>query len=201
MASFAVVALDMSRNSMQGHRASPERQEVVARARPFFQWARSQGIPVLFSNGLRRPTDAWFWKAGWETHCVPGDDGALTWPELIEPGDIEFVKRRYSNFYETEMDVTLRELGADSLILTGWSTSVALLTTAIDAWQRFYGVIVPADLTCAHTWGGKTAAEQKEWALAYIEAFAVGTITTSDAIMAGEVLPGFEPGLRRTPQD
>jgi len=201
MPDFAVVAIDMTRDSMHSHRALEKRKAVIRRAIPFLAWCRTQGLPVIFSNALRRPTDEWFWSAGWEPHDMVGDPGAETYDPLYEPGDIVVIKRRYSSFFDTELDITLRELKVKSLILMGWSTSVAIVTTAIDAWQRCYGVIVPQDLTVAHVWGGYTVEQQQSWALAYVRTFAIATITTSDEIVTTGLLRTSEPGKFQGKQD
>lgn len=201
MAEFAVVALDMTIDSMRNHREPEARRAVVDTAIPFLRWCRAQGMPVIFSNGARRPIDRWFWSAGWQRHSMAGDEGSAVYPPLLEPGDLVTTKRRYSNFFETELEITLRELGADSIILLGWSTSLALQATALDAWQRFFGVVVPADLTVSHAWGGRSAEETQAWSLSYMETFAVATITTSEAIMTTDVLARFQPGVRGGDQE
>ena len=63
-------------------------------------------------------------------------------------------KRRYSGFFGSDLEITLRELDVDSLQLIGWSTSLAVATTAIDAWQLGFPTTVVSDLTIAHAWGG-----------------------------------------------
>jgi nicotinamidase-related amidase len=201
MNGYAVVALDMTRDAMESHRAIDERKIAVERAIPFLEWCRSRKIPIIFSSGLRRETDKWFWNAGWQRHCIDGSAGLEPYEPLYRQGDIVIYKRRYSNFFDTELNITLRELGVTSLILIGWSTSVAVLLTAIDAWQLFYGVLVPKDLTVAHAWGGYTVEEQQKWALAYIETFAIGKITTSNEIMNTSLLDDFEPGVYPNEQD
>ena len=201
MNSYAVVALDMTRDSMESHRAIDERIAAAQKAKPFLKWCRSRKIPIIFSNGLRRETDKWFWNAGWQKHCIDGSKGLEPHTSLFQQGDIVVHKRRYSNFFDTELNVTLRELGVNSIILIGWSTSVAVLLTAVDAWQFFYGVIVPKDLTVAHAWGGYSVEEQQKWALAYIETFAIGKISTSNEIMNTNLLDDFVPGKYHKNQD
>jgi nicotinamidase-related amidase len=63
----------------------------------------------------------------------------------ISPNDLIIVKKRYSAFYETGLDRLLRELKPDALIIAGINTHACVRTTAIDAYQRDWNVILAAD--------------------------------------------------------
>ena len=67
--------------------------------------------------------------------------------------------------------------------LLGWSTSLAVLSTALDAWQHGYPTCIVSDLTVAHAWGGRTVQENQQWSLDYIKAFGYSRIATSDELM------------------
>ena len=55
------------------------------------------------------------------------------------------MKRRYSGFFETGLDLVLRDRGVNSAILIGVLTNICRRATAHDAFFRGYNVIVPAD--------------------------------------------------------
>jgi nicotinamidase-related amidase len=77
------------------------------------------------------------------SYCIKGTDGSQLLPELdVEPSDRRVVKKRYSAFFKTELDTILAELGATHLILAGINTHACVRTTAIDAYQRDYEVIL-----------------------------------------------------------
>ncbi len=92
-------------------------------------------------------------------------------------------KRRYSAFFGSDLDITLRELGVDSLMLIGWSTSLAVLTSAVDAWQHGYPTTEVSDLTIAHAWGGHSIEDNQQWSLDFIKAFAMSRLATSAELM------------------
>ena len=92
-------------------------------------------------------------------------------------------KRRYSGFFASDLEITLRELGIDALQLIGWSTSLAVATTAVDAWQLGYPTTVVSDLTIAHAWGGHTVEETQKWSLEFIAAMAKSRIARSGELM------------------
>ncbi len=58
-------------------------------------------------------------------------------------------KKRYSGFFETNLDNTLRELEVEELIITGLVTNICVLYTTVDAVMREYKVIVPKDSVAA----------------------------------------------------
>ncbi len=106
--------------------------------------ARSAGLPVIYLCDRHRPDDQEF--AVWPPHCVAGSWGAEVIPELAPRADDHLIpKRRYSGFYGTDLDPTLREIRISGLILTGVCTNICILYTAADARMRNLEVEVLRD--------------------------------------------------------
>jgi len=61
------------------------------------------------------------------------------------PEDVVVYKHRFSGFYETELDATLKQLGTKYLIVTGCTTSVCVESTIRDAMFRDYSCVLLAD--------------------------------------------------------
>jgi len=61
--------------------------------------------------------------------------------------DVVIKKRRWSAFYETELDAHLRSLGTQYIIVTGCTTSMCIESTIRDAAFRDYVCVLPADCT------------------------------------------------------
>ena len=79
-------------------------------------------------------------------HAQEGSWGSEVVESLdVEKNDISVVKRRYSGFFETDLDLVLRDRGVSSAILIGVLTHICVKPTAHDAFSRGYNVIVPAD--------------------------------------------------------
>ncbi len=57
-------------------------------------------------------------------------------------GDFQVYKRRYSAFFGTDLDLTLRELGVTELELVGVCTQICVLYTAADARMLNYNITV-----------------------------------------------------------
>jgi len=77
---------------------------------------------------------------------IKGTPGSEILPELaVAPSDLVLVKKRYSAFFGTPLDETLARLKPDAIILAGINTHACIRTTAIDAYQRDWPVILAAD--------------------------------------------------------
>jgi len=62
----------------------------------------------------------------------------------IEP-DLWITKRQWSAFHGTELDLQLRRRGITHLVLGGIATNFGVESTARDAWQHNYTVVVAED--------------------------------------------------------
>jgi nicotinamidase-related amidase len=61
--------------------------------------------------------------------------------------DLVIVKRHWSAFVGTELDVQLRRRGITQIVLAGISTSIGVESTARAAWEHSYNVTVVRDAT------------------------------------------------------
>jgi nicotinamidase-related amidase len=59
--------------------------------------------------------------------------------------DLVITKRQWSAFYGTELDLQLRRRRIDTLILAGVMTNFGVESTARDAWQSNYSVLIAED--------------------------------------------------------
>jgi nicotinamidase-related amidase len=74
------------------------------------------------------------------------DPGSRIHPAVApEPADVIVVKKRVSAFAGSDLDVVLRGLGVDSLVLTGIATSGVVLSTIRQAADLDYRLTVLAD--------------------------------------------------------
>lgn len=132
--------------------------------------ARAAGMPVVYLKmgyapdlADLGPRDApnrdrhMFLNVGASVRAPDGRESRIlvrdTWntevvPELTPaPGDIVLWKHRFSGFFETALDATLRQLGVRSLVVTGCTTSVCVESTIRDAMYRDYSCILLEDCT------------------------------------------------------
>src|SRR6185295_13028044 len=64
---------------------------------------------------------------------------------LAQPGDLRITKRQWSAFYGTELDLQLRRRGITTIVLGGIATNFGVESTARDAWQHNYAVVIAED--------------------------------------------------------
>ena len=103
--------------------------------------ARSTKEPVVYLTDDHLPDDAEF--AMFPPHAIHGTKGAEIIPQLVPAkNDVVIPKRRYSGFFGTDLDITLRERGLDTLRLVGDCTNICVLYTAADARNLGYKVEV-----------------------------------------------------------
>jgi nicotinamidase-related amidase len=103
--------------------------------------ARAAGEPVVYLTDSHLPDDAEFQM--FPPHAIAGSKGAEIVSELRPAkDDVVIPKRRYSGFFGTDLDITLRERGVDTLRLVGDCTNICVLYTAADARNLGYGVEV-----------------------------------------------------------
>ena len=60
-------------------------------------------------------------------------------------------KRRFSAFFKTDLDQTLRALGVDTIVVTGLTTEFCVLTTVMDGLCHDFSAILLEDCSVSHT--------------------------------------------------
>ena len=114
------------------------------------------GVPVVFCNdahirGLDRELELW------GEHGLAGE--TRVYPEVeVRPGDITVPKRRYSGFFQTDLDLTLRELGVRTVVAVGADTNICVLHTLADAYFLGYDSVVVTDATMTFLCGTQEGA-------------------------------------------
>lgn len=123
----------------------PGLETMAANAVRIVQAARAKGIPVIFSNDAHRPPFDRELEL-WGNHGIAGTDAAQPLAAFdLQTSDIVIPKRRYDGFFETDLDLTLRELGITTLIACGCDTNICVLQTLAGAYFRGYRSVVAAD--------------------------------------------------------
>jgi nicotinamidase-related amidase len=131
---------------------------VVPQIKKALDASRKWGLPIIYiirhyrADGsdveITRYHD--FMKKGGA--CIRGTKGAEIIDELKPlKGDYIITKRRWSAFFQTELDMLLRRLNVDQIVVTGVQTPNCIRATVWDANSLDYEVIVLTDGTAAKT--------------------------------------------------
>ncbi len=118
---------------------------------------RRRGVPVFFvirryradgSDVEHTRYDAWL-RGGKPLSPGCPEEVSDAMPEELCPrtGDYIIVKPRFSAFFGTELDVMLRRLGVDTLLLAGTTTPNCIRTACYDGLSLEYNIAVVSDCT------------------------------------------------------
>lgn len=163
MANYALIMIDMQQGFLNP--ASPlfipGAPDTVPACARVIDLCHEANIPVIFAVRHYRAdgTDVErcrreAWAAGGRPLsevCSPELSDA--WPPEFQrlPRDYVIVKPRFSAFFHTELDLLLRRLGVDTLLLAGTTTPNCIRSTFYDAISLDYSAIVLSDCTSSVT--------------------------------------------------
>ena len=163
MKKYALIMIDMQRGFIDP--ASPLCIPSAAATIPACARAiglcHGAGIPVIYATRHYRADgsdvekcrhDVWL-AGGRPLSADCGDCMSDAYPEEFEVAaeDRIIIKPRFSAFFHTELDLMLRRLGIDTVILTGTTTPNCIRTTCYDAISLEYNVVVIEDCTSSAT--------------------------------------------------
>jgi gluconolactonase len=160
-------------------------QNAVANVADLAAACRSAGVPVIHvwyiveqgAPGLRQ--NAPLFQGVLESNgLVRGTWGAAP-ADGLEPQDGDHVveKMRMNGFYETRLDILLRGLGADTILITGAWTNMSIEHTARHGADAGYEVVVASD-------GTSTISEEWQHAALNYAMNNVGKVATCAEIKA-----------------
>ncbi|MGB9771323.1 MAG: cysteine hydrolase family protein [Candidatus Kapaibacteriota bacterium] len=152
---------------------------VIDNIKFLIQKYRENNLPVIFTRHVhdKDGVDAGIMKWWWQGMCVEGTPESEIIDDLKPlPGEKVISKHRYSAFYNTDLEVYLRGLKVEDLVITGIMTNMCCESTARDAYYRDYRVFFLADATGSVT-------EQMHLASLLNLAFGFASVTTADGIV------------------
>lgn len=147
----AIIIVDMLRGNFGSERTGKrEEEKIIKPAADFLRECRSQSIPVIFACDSFLQDDFIF-KGRMKPHAIRGTDGTKPIPDL-EPqaSDIILEKRRFSAFFKTDLDQTLRTLHVDTVAVGGINTHFCVIATAMDAVCHDFATIILEDMSAAY---------------------------------------------------
>ncbi|OGP96553.1 MAG: hypothetical protein A2157_12890 [Deltaproteobacteria bacterium RBG_16_47_11] len=123
-------------------------QPILKNLLKVIQSCRQIDIPIIFTQHGHTdpPADGGVLGQWWGELILQGTKDWRFLPEIrMESTDTILPKKRYSAFYETDLDSILRSKGIQDLIISGVMTNLCCETTARDAFMRDYRVFFLID--------------------------------------------------------
>jgi len=157
--------------------------EIVANIKKILNIYREKKLPIIFVKRKHRKsgididkTRVEFFKKS--KGLILENDKSSEIIDDLKPlkDEIIVIKRRWSSFFGTELDILLRRLNINNLIVTGIQTPNCIRATVYDALSLDYNVIVISDATAS-----KSEEIQKN-NLFDIENLGVDVLTTNELI-------------------
>lgn len=159
MKNTALIMIDMQRGFLDpaSPLCIPMAADTIPACAELIRRCRLEGVPVIYAVRHYRADGSdvekaryQVWKDGGKPLsevCEPALSDAF--PEEFEvlPGDYVIVKPRFSAFFHTNLDLILRRLGIQRVLLAGTTTPNCIRTTCYDALSLDYDVSVLSDCT------------------------------------------------------
>jgi len=150
----AIIVVDMLKDNLKESSHNPYFQEgraILPNLQRLLEESRKRGFPIIFACDSFLKDDFIF-KGRMKVHSLRGTKGSEVVDDLKpEPVDIILPKRRFSAFFKTDFDQTLRVLGLDTIIVTGMTTEVCVLMTAMDGLSHDFSVILLEDCSASQS--------------------------------------------------
>ena len=150
----ALLVIDMLEDFFRDGFLKDIRVEITSSINKLVVECRAREVPVIwvrqeFKEDL---SDAFPIMRKQNIHItIAGTQGSQVLSELDRlETEHEIVKKRYSAFFQTNLEGLLRELGTTELLLAGINTHACIRTAAIDAYQRDYEVIIPIECVASY---------------------------------------------------
>ena len=125
-------------------------QPVLGNILRVIQSCRQGNVAVVFTQHghAKQASDGGALGEWWGELIIDGTEDWKFIPEMtIDAKDKVVSKKRYSSFFETDLDTTLQSRGIKDLIISGVMTNLCCETTARDAFMRDYRVFFLIDGT------------------------------------------------------
>jgi nicotinamidase-related amidase len=141
---------------------------------------RDADRPVIFTRHVHHPDllDAGILGWWWEGMCIEGSPDSEVHQDISPlPNEKTIFKHRYSAFYNTDLEIILRCLQVEDLVIGGVMTNMCCESTARDGYYRDYRVHFLADGTGSIT-------EEMHLASLLNLAFGFSLVTDVETILA-----------------
>jgi nicotinamidase-related amidase len=179
----ALVLIDLQKAILERPLAPHSGPEVAQVGRDLAARFRQAGALVVLVNvsfaadggdRLRQPVD--------RPMSLPPGGLPPGWSDLVDglagPTDLLITKHQWGAFYGTALDLNLRRRGIRTVVLGGVATNIGVESTARQAWEHGYAVVLAEDATASRT------AEMHGFAVSTIFPL-ISRVTTASGIELG----------------
>jgi len=150
----AIIVVDMLKDNLKESSQNPYFQEgraIISNLQRLLEDGRKRRFPIVFACDSFLEGDFIF-RGRMKVHSLRGTKGAEVVDDL-KPGPTDMIlpKRRFSAFFKTDLDQTLRVLGVDTIVVTGITTEVCVLMTVMDGLSHDFSAILLEDCSASRS--------------------------------------------------
>jgi nicotinamidase-related amidase len=172
----ALIVDDILHDFVYGKLKSKSAAGIIPSTKRLISAARRAKVPVIYVCDAHLPSDPEIKL--WGPHAMKGTSGARVVDDLKpKKGDYVLEKRVYSSFHETGLDLLLKDLKMDTVVIVGLYSDICVRHSAADAFYRGYKITIPRD--CVQS----LAEGENERGLEYMKKIYNANITTSKDLM------------------
>ena len=160
----AVIVVDMLRGFLEdGYPlyCGAKAREIIPNVQQLLKSMQEEGAEIIYLADTHDPDDKEFRM--FPPHCIGGTAESEIIPELLIYPGIVIPKRRYSGFYDTDLEEKLAEIEPEEVVVVGVCTDICVMHTVAGLRNRDYPTVVYADCVASFD------QEAHEFALKHIE--------------------------------
>jgi nicotinamidase-related amidase len=150
----AIIIVDMLKDNLKESSRNPYFEggrAIIPNLQKLLEESRKRRFPIIFACDSFLEGDFIF-KGRMKAHSLRGTSGAQVVDDLKpKPSDILLPKRRFSAFFKTDLDQTLRTLGVDTIVVTGMTTEVCVMMTVMDGLSHDFSAILLEDCSASRS--------------------------------------------------
>lgn len=142
----AVIVVDMLRGFLEdGYPlyCGAEARKIIPNVQRLLKDMQAEGATIIYLADTHDPDDKEFQM--FPPHCVRGTAESEIIPELSDYPGVVVPKRRYSGFYDTDLEDRLAKIRPEEVVVVGVCTDICVMHTVADLRNRDYPVVVYAD--------------------------------------------------------
>lgn len=145
---LAVFVIDMINDFVYEKFRNERAIKIIPNIKKILNKARDNNVPVIYLQDSHEKGDPE--ESLWGPHALSNTKGSEIINDL-KPTKKDYVvlKRAYSGFYKTDLDLLLKKLEVDSVILLGVSTDICVQNNASDLFYRGFDIYVVKDGTAS----------------------------------------------------
>ncbi|MGB9750037.1 MAG: isochorismatase family cysteine hydrolase [Caldisericia bacterium] len=171
--SLVVFVIDMINDFVYEKFRNERAIKIIPNIKKILDKARDKNIPVIYLQDSHEKGDPE--ESLWGPHALSKTKGSEIINELRPlRKDYIILKKTYSGFFKTDLDLLLKKLEAKDAILTGVSTDICVQNNANELFYRGFKIYVVKDGTAS------ISEENHESALNYMKNIFSAKIINSD---------------------